>query len=878
MKKRPPTPEQPEEAATSSPPPSRVPFWIVTGIALAVLAAGGAVLADWWIAIPDEVVATYVGRNKCAQCHQSQVHQWTGSHHDLAMDLATPATVLGDFNDASLEHEGMRSRMFKRDGKYFVNTEGPDGQKADFEVKYTFGVTPLQQYMVEFDRPKDLKENEVPRLQVLRISWDTVQNQWFYLPAPDVPEKLLPGDPLHWTGIMQRWNTTCADCHSTNVHRNFDEQSLTYKTTFSEIDVSCETCHGPGSVHVQLAGAHSLFWDRKRGYGLANLKSKDSDVEIHTCAKCHSLRRQVLSSESRGGDNYYDHYANQLLEHHAYYCDGQILGEVYELGSFTQSKMYHKNIRCSDCHDPHTLKPKHEGNKLCTSCHQHPAGKYDTPGHHHHKTEGTGGLCIDCHMPQRTYMEVDPRRDHSLRVPRPDLSVELGVPNACTQCHLDLGKLPAEKRAKLKDYAGCLLASEQGDADAKAELDRLNRWAAEKTKEWYPRPVVEKEPVLPSPAPAIAAAWAGKGDAEKLRKLAKTAGYPAIFRATALELLRTDEDEKSVAVAKAELDDPSPVVRAEAIEVCGRQIERLRGVVRTLEQRAEEYQVALQHIQQQGQLTGAQAQAAAEQSQALQQELAARQGDLARLVDAVAERLSDPVRWPRIMAARQLLSVGRLLTPDQLKAREQALEDYRAGLLTDNDRALAHVMLGQLEEQLGHADLALLRYKLGMRVEPQVVGPRTHLANLLDQLADNQRRFGQPDAVKRLTDEARNYRQEELILWQRDLRLLPATAPKIDRAGVLYQVALTATLVGDYKAAESYLKEAIAVSPEPTELLFTLALLYEQKLNDREKAIDILEDLRRLQPENRAIPQYLRSLRTGGKVPSGPEQLPKPPF
>ena len=311
---------------------------------------------------------------------------------------------------------------------------GPDGTLADFEVKYVFGVTPLQQYMVEFDRPADMPADEISRVQVLRETWDTKRKKWFYQNPPDVLEGLEPDDELHWTGVTQRWNTSCAECHSTNLQKNFDLASRTYHTTFSEIDVSCETCHGPGSLHVQLAKSPSLFWDRQRGYALPKLKGESNLAEIEACAPCHSFRSPIHGGYAAGA-RLHDFYATEVLRDQLYHPDGQILGEVYEYGSFTQSKMFHKNVRCSDCHDPHSLRLKHEGNQLCTSCHvAHPAGKYDSPAHHQHKVGSQGALCVECHMPATTYMDVDPRRDHSFRIPRPDLSIKVGTPNACVAC------------------------------------------------------------------------------------------------------------------------------------------------------------------------------------------------------------------------------------------------------------------------------------------------------------------------------------------------------------------------------------------------------------------------------------------------------------
>ena len=452
-----------------------------------LLVAGG-VLADYWSAKPQGIQPSFVGRSACIDCHQAEAEKFHGSHHDLAMDLATDETVLADFNDAEIEHDGIVSRMF-RDGKRFmVHTEGPTGEMEDFEIKYVFGVTPLQQYMVEFDRSPDMRPDEIPRVQVLRISWDTKNKRWFYLRPPDVADKLEPDDPLHWTGIAQRWQTMCANCHSTNLKNNFDPATQQYHTTFSEIDVSCEACHGPGSLHIELANTKSIFWDRNYRYGLAELKGSDTEPQLQTCAPCHS-RRGLLDESFHAGDLYTDHYNLETLGRETYHDDGQIKDEVYVYGSFIQSKMYHKGIRCTDCHDPHSLQLIHPGNETCTSCHQHAAGKYDVPSHHHHKPGTPGASCVNCHMPETTYMEVDPRRDHSLRIPRPDLSVKLGTPNACSRCHVadQLPKLAEDMREQYaeKEYADWLLAAEQGEESISDAIQATDQWCDEACETWY---------------------------------------------------------------------------------------------------------------------------------------------------------------------------------------------------------------------------------------------------------------------------------------------------------------------------------------------------------------------------------------------------------
>ena len=459
-----------------------------------VLAAtsSGWLFLDWFMGYPDEVERSFVGGSRCVECHAQQHGEWEGSHHDLAMDLATEETVLGDFNDQSIEHYGIASRMFRDAGRFMVHTEGPDGELRDYEVKYVFGVEPLQQYMVELEPPVDETQGALGRVQVLRISWDTQQKRWFYLSPPDVDEKLDSQDPLHWTGSAQNWNHMCAECHSTDLRKNFDVAKLQYATTFSDIDVSCEACHGPGSLHAELASAWSPFWDRQHGKGLTSLKSSDAITEIQACAPCHS-RRSLVSSGFHCGQNYYDHFANEVLSAMTYYPDGQMLDEVYVYGSFLQSKMYAKGIRCTDCHNPHSTRLKHDGNKVCTSCHQHPAGKYDSPSHHHHPVGSTGASCVECHMMATPYMAVDYRHDHSFQIPRPDLSLKLGTPNACTGCHLDSEALPDERRKQLDSYyAAWMQAARDGDAQVAAELRKWNQWSADKMAEWYPETKVDR--------------------------------------------------------------------------------------------------------------------------------------------------------------------------------------------------------------------------------------------------------------------------------------------------------------------------------------------------------------------------------------------------
>ena len=435
----------------------------------------------------------------------------------------------------------MTSTFSKRDGKFFVRTDGPDGKLHDYEIKYTFGVSPLQQYLIEFPGG---------RYQVLGIGWDTRPRnkggqRWFHL-YPG--EKITHDDILHWTGPNQNWNYMCAECHSTNLKKNYDLEHDRYATTWAEINVSCEACHGPGSRHVEWAqaarrGEKSKYegqkgllvklkdpsngtWNVDRHTGTAKRSTPlQSNMQIEICARCHS-RRSVIHDEYVHGRPLMDTHRLALLDERLYYPDGQILEEVYVYGSFLQSKMYRAGVTCSDCHDPHSLKVHAEGNALCSGCHL--SEKYDKPSHHFHKPGSPGAQCVECHMPTKNYMVVDPRRDHSMRVPRPDLSVKIGTPNACNNCH----------------------------------TDRSVQWAADAVAKWY-GPGRSGEPHF---GEALSTGQKGLPGAEDaLMRLAGDTTQPDIARASAFSLLRHYPSPASIQEIQRGLRDADPLVRLAAL-------------------------------------------------------------------------------------------------------------------------------------------------------------------------------------------------------------------------------------------------------------------------------------------------------------------------
>ncbi|MHB1265886.1 MAG: tetratricopeptide repeat protein [Gemmatimonadaceae bacterium] len=493
----------------------------------------------------------FTGSARCAGCHAEQSAAWVRSQHSVAMQRATPRSVLAPFRGERFTHEGVTSTFHRRGDAYLVRTEGADGLEHEYRVSYTFGVYPLQQYLVAFPGG---------RMQALSFAWDSRAaadsgQRWFFLfPGP----RITHTDELHWTQRRQNWNYMCADCHSTAVRKGYDATADTFHTTYTEVSVGCESCHGPGSAHAtgatwfgRITGrtvAMPLRLDAQRGRRWvldAGARTARPAVpargrpEIEVCAQCHARRFHIAEGYTAGRP-LLDYYIPMLLERGQYWPDGQQREEVYTYGGFLQSRMYAAGVTCSDCHDPHTGKTRRPGNGVCAQCHA--AAVYDTSAHHLHLADTEAARCTTCHMPTTTYMVVDPRHDHGMRVPRPSRSAALGAPDPCLRCHADRGAAWAEERIRAtrprpspgyQRFAAAFASDERGDAGALAALDAIVRDTTQ----------------------------------------------PAIVRATALSRMADYPGDTAAAAAHRWHRDASPLVRLAALAVAERWSPRERGAL-----------------------------------------------------------------------------------------------------------------------------------------------------------------------------------------------------------------------------------------------------------------------------------------------------------
>lgn len=476
-------------------------------------------------------VPEYLGTQACVDCHQAEFEAWQGSHHDLAWTPPDALHVLGDFDNAVFEHKGVRTTFTTEDGGYYITSDGPDGTLQTYPVHSVAGIAPLQQYLIE---------TEPGKIQSFDVVWDIENEEWYHL----YPDQDLPAyNGLHWTGPYKNWAARCAECHATGYQKGYDPVSKAYTSTQVEIGVGCEACHGPGEAHVAWALPGGDYdparWARVGETGLTMDFSAGAEVEIQQCASCHARREAFEEGNPLPGTPFHDAYRLSLLRDGMYHPDGQILEEVYVYGSFLQSKMYAAGVACTDCHTPHEAVRITDTNALCTQCHSTAGNpefptlrlaEYDDPAHHFHPPGSEAAQCKSCHMIERDYMGIDGRRDHSFRVPRPDLTVQTGAPNACNDCHTD------RSAEEMVDALEARFPDSQHRGAHFAQVFARARIARQST-------------------------------AENIVALTEYLDLPGIVRASALELLHPMADPSLAARMAPFLVDPDPLVRAAAIPI-----------------------------------------------------------------------------------------------------------------------------------------------------------------------------------------------------------------------------------------------------------------------------------------------------------------------
>ncbi len=562
---------------TSHPSPSQRPadtktlFWErVLGVWLAIFFLGLVALVGWWLmkgsqrpppagikpaATPtpkfslqpeEKVMPLYAGSESCRECHAAEFDRWQGSHHGLAERKMDPKIDSAAFDPPKEIKAGTQvSQVQVAEGKFVLTTAGLKSPHEAFTPDRVIGVDPVRQFLVA---------GPGGRWQTTELAWDPRRREWFDVYGQ---EDRQPGEWGHWTGRGMTWNQMCASCHNTRVRKNYEAKEDSYHTAMAEMTVGCEACHGPmrahadwqknyakevagmGQSHAEQPGGHALKIPRPADPTLVKLSR---DQMFDTCGMCHA-RRVELTGDFVPGEKFFDHFALSIPdESDLFYADGQVHDEDYEFTSFLGSKMHAAGVRCMDCHDAHTSKNGAEGNALCMRCHGTPAAvaplvvaapQIVDPDHSFHQAGTAGSRCVDCHMPETTYMQRHARRDHGFTIPDPLLTKEHHIPNSCNRCHAD----------KTTDWA----------------LEACNKWYGEKMN----RPTRTR-------AQWVAQARAATPGAHiNLLKILGGEKDP-FWRAVAANLLRGSMHEPGVAAAlQGATNDSSEMVRAMAVRALG---------------------------------------------------------------------------------------------------------------------------------------------------------------------------------------------------------------------------------------------------------------------------------------------------------------------
>jgi predicted CXXCH cytochrome family protein len=466
---------------------------------------------------------------ECLDCHRQIAESWQGSHHALAhRDIGTPAdgpAFAGHEvaeGDASWKFSGGAAAPEIR----WEDLAAPQVKPIQQKPPMAIGYDPIVQYLLDVGNG---------RYQVPDMAWDPANEDWYSIYQGD---NRRPHEWGHWTQRGMNWNSQCAYCHFTELKKGYNPEKDSYHTTWIEQGVGCAQCHG-GSRENPPPGGCSIDPGQKFTVG----------QWTHTCATCHA-RREELDENFQPGNSFFDHYNLALPSQPGlWHPDGQQIDEDYNFTSLQLSRMGHKGIGCTNCHDPHAAtplggKPAVDTNALCMTCHSAGANQAVVidPAKHLFHTPGTpGSRCVDCHMPKKTYMGRDPRSDHRFPSPDPLLTKELGTPNACNDCHQDKG------------------------------LD----WQIRHVDEWYGDKMNK-----PSRARtrAIAAAQAGHGSLDALLAVFDVEEIAA-WKATLLRLMEPWTGDERVALRADKLvADPDPLARNAAAFILSQRPDRQKAI------------------------------------------------------------------------------------------------------------------------------------------------------------------------------------------------------------------------------------------------------------------------------------------------------------
>jgi predicted CXXCH cytochrome family protein len=378
----------------------------------------------------------YVGSTRCKDCHWREYDTWKNTLHSKFMQVPGEYTIIGDFardnrlvvnvvsNSPRMAGEEAITTMFKRDGKYYVNTTGPDWELHDYEIINVIGIGRKQNYLTKFPNGE---------MHILPVQWNVMEKEWVAL---DGLKENYPGEGNYWSDAGSTWQLTCAGCHVTGLKINYTKEENSFDSTWTDRGIACEACHGPGSNHIKAA---SEYFDYEKE-NIINPAKLPWRLRAMVCGQCHNWGASTVDIYPAGegfpkqyGFPYgylpgkalylaYDEEPDERKKHHQQYNEWE------------SSEHAKKGIMCTDCHSVHQKQDtkismtKLAADNLCMDCHKTLKRR---AAHRIH----TFGSCVSCHMPETKGHE----HSHTFKFISPKESIIAGgvdkQPNSCNGCH-----------------------------------------------------------------------------------------------------------------------------------------------------------------------------------------------------------------------------------------------------------------------------------------------------------------------------------------------------------------------------------------------------------------------------------------------------------
>lgn len=737
----------------------------------------------------------YTGSLSCRECHPKFYELWSTSFHGLAMQPYT-SEVAQKLRPHTNDLVAGKYRFRADIARGVVIERGPEGEK-EYKIAQTTGGKNVFYFLTQLERG---------HLQTLPAAYDVRRQEWFDTTASAVRhfDDGRRDEALYWKERPLTFNSSCYNCHVSQLEKNYDLGTDSYRTIWAEPGINCETCHGPGEQHVELFRNWPTNKPPPADLKLIVTKRLSIAQRNDMCGPCHAKMSPVTPSFSPG-EKYFDHFDLVCLENPDFYPDGRDLGENY---TFTQWLMNpcakSGKLDCVHCHTSSGRYRFHEpakANDACMPCHE---GKVkNAPAHTHHPAGARGNLCISCHMPMTEFARMR-RSDHSLRPPAPAATERFGSPNACNICHTN--KTPA--------------------------------WADQKVRKWrsrdYQKPLIETASLVQA---------ARKGDWSRLQDIISymlSPGRDEVVTASLVRLLAACENEAKWPAIRKLMDDPSPLVQSSAADQMSHRLDQEN--IRLLAKAAsDDFRLV--------RVRAASALAAVPEEQFPEAARTNVRAAIAELVTSMNSRPDDMsshynlgnfyMSRGEMQKAIDAFDVAIKLRPDALPPRANAAIAYNA--LGQNDKAEAslcralaieptnaavHLNFGMLLGEMQKVPQAEQEFRAALKSDPKLAAAAYNLALIV----------------------SKDHPEEAMTLITRAATLRP------DEPRYTYTLALFQSRAGNAPAAIATLEKALERSPAHPQTYALLAHIYEEQKQPA-KARAVLERA----IKNEALPEEIRS-------------------